>query len=125
MLTQIEKPVNLAAAFKALGDPTRLQIYEFLCSCCRTVSMDESGDVSHADGPTAGEVCCRVTGAEKISSTISFHLKELRQAGLITMDRRGKTMVCGVNPESLQALAGFLGQLEITARTQNLCSKDG
>ncbi|HEY3267595.1 MAG TPA: metalloregulator ArsR/SmtB family transcription factor [Armatimonadota bacterium] len=100
--------LNVASAFKALGDPTRLRIFEFLCSCCCPVLMDETGAVARADGPTAGEVCCRITGAERITSTISFHLKELRQAGLITMERRGKTMVCGVNPAALAALKSYI-----------------
>jgi len=83
-----------AAMFKALGDPTRLRIFEFLCSCCCPVTVEETGEARTVDGPTAGEVCCRVTGSEQITSTVSFHLKELRLAGLITMERRGKTMIC-------------------------------
>ena len=87
-----------AAMFKALGDPTRLKIFEFLRACCCSVVVEETGDVRRVQGPTAGEVCCHVTGEEKITSSVSFHLKELRQAGLITMERRGKNMICGVYP---------------------------
>lgn len=59
------------------------------------------------EGPTVGEVCCCVTGTVKVSSTMSFHLKELRNAGLITMERRGKNMVCGVDREVLASLAAY------------------
>jgi ArsR family transcriptional regulator len=111
MVIQIDIPLNMAAAFKALGDPTRLRIFEFLCSCYGLVTVRETGEVMRADGPTAGEVCCKITGAEKITSTISFHLKELRQAGLITMERRGKNMVCGINRETLAALTSYLNGL--------------
>lgn len=97
--------------FKALGDPTRLRIYEFLCRQCCPVAVEESGDVRPVLGPTVGEVCCHVTGAERINSTISFHLKELRLAGLITVDRRGKNMICGVNSETGAALASYLDGL--------------
>ncbi len=99
---------RFAAAFKALGEPTRLRIYDFLRSCCCPVAVDDSGDVRRVSGPTVGEVCCRITGAERINSTISEHLKELREAGLITIERRGRNMICGVNPDAAQTLANYL-----------------
>ena len=98
-----------AAIFKALGDPTRLRIFEFLRSCCRPIAIDDFGDVRPVSGPTVGEVCCSVTGAVKVSSTMSFHLKELRNAGLITMERRGKNMVCAVDPFAIADLASYFG----------------
>lgn len=100
--------LDAAAMFKALGDPTRLHIFEFLRSCCCPVAVDDSGDVRPVSGPTVGEVCCHVTGAEQINSKISHHLKELRLAGLITVERRGKNMICGVNREALAELAEYL-----------------
>jgi DNA-binding transcriptional ArsR family regulator len=103
--------VDVASQFKALGDPTRLRIFEYLCTCCCPVAVEETGDMRRTDGPTAGEVCCQVTGAERITSTISFHLKELRQVGLITMERHGKNMVCGVNTNALTSLRSYLDGL--------------
>ncbi|AIE86291.1 ArsR/SmtB family transcription factor [Fimbriimonas ginsengisoli] len=95
------------AMFKALGDPTRLRIFNFLRNCCCPVAVGEEGEVRPVEGPTVGEVCCSVTGSEKITSTVSFHLKELRNAGLITMERRGKNMVCGIDREVLARLADY------------------
>ncbi len=103
-----------AAVMKALGDPTRLRILEFLRNCCAPVSLDEDGRASRTQGPTAGEVCCCITGIDRINSTISFHLKELRNAGLISMERRGKNMVCALNEEAVCGIAEFL--------TSSLCS---
>lgn len=100
-----------AARFRALGDPTRLRIWEFLRGQCCPVAVDEGdGTVRPACGPTVGEVCCQVTGAEKITSTVSHHLKELRLAGLITIERRGKHMICGVNHEAAASLAAYLSE---------------
>ena len=48
-----------------------------------------------------------MTGSEKITSTVSFHLKELRQAELIAMERRGKNLICSVNRETLARLAEY------------------
>ena len=59
------------------------------------------------DGLTVGEICCRVTGEDRISSAISFHLKELRLAGLIQMERRGKNMICSINQDALVTLADY------------------
>ena len=98
----------LVGMFKALGDPTRLRIFEFLGGCCGPVAVDDDGEVRPVDGPSVGEVCCSVTGAEKITSTVSFHLKELRQAGLVVMERRGKQMVCSVDRNSVDMLVTYL-----------------
>jgi ArsR family transcriptional regulator len=114
--------LDVAAMFKALGDPTRLHIFEFLRSCCCPVAIEETGDVRPVSGPTVGEVCCHVTGAEQINSKISHHLKELRLAGLITVERRGKNMICGVNQDSIAALAEYLGaEGGLSADNRNDC----
>ena len=110
-----EDKFDHALMFKALGDPTRLKIFSFLQDCCCPVAVEETGEVRPVTGPTVGEVCCKITGAEKINSTISHHLKELRLAGLIRIERRGKNMICDVNREALTALTEFL-----KAETQNL-----
>jgi ArsR family transcriptional regulator len=40
-------------------------------------------------------------------STVSHHVKELQQAGLIRMERRGQRVECWVDPETLGGLAAF------------------
>lgn len=105
----------MAKALKALADPTRLHIVEFLSGCCcgRATVRDDGG----VEGPTAGEVCCHITGAEKITSTVSHHLHELEEAGLLKLERRGKTTLCILVPSALIDLAKYLsgiatGQLD-------------
>ena len=113
---------QVAPMFKALGDPTRLRIFEFLRQCQVPVTVDEAGDVRPVVGPTVGDVCCRVTGLDRMTSTISFHLKELRLAGLITMTKQGKTIICAVNREAVEALARYvLG----TDRLDDECCRTG
>lgn len=110
---------GLARMFRALGDPTRLKIFQFLRAQCCPVAVEETGDVRPVvagdtgdarpvAGPTVGDVCCHVTGADRITSTISVHLKTLHEAGLITIQPQGKFRICGVNPEAVSKLAAYL-----------------
>ncbi len=104
----MDSSADLALMFKALGDKTRVQILDFLRDRCSPVAVGEEGDVHLIDGPSVGEVCCHITGKDKINSTISFHINELRDAGLIHVERRGKYMICGVNRVALARLADYL-----------------
>ena len=100
---------EIVTMFRALGDPVRLGIFEFLQRCTKPVALDEEGGVHRVDGPTVGEVCCHITGVDKITSTISHHLKELRLAGLICVERRGRNMICSVHRDNVARLSGYLG----------------
>lgn len=108
-------------AFKALSDPTRLHIVEFLSSCCcGQATVREDGGV---EGPTAGEVCCHITGAEKITSTVSHHLHELENAGLIGLERKGKSTLCTLKPDVLLDLASHLNQLATGTNRCRCCGE--
>lgn len=109
MLINLELDAR-AQAFKALGDSTRLRIFEFLRNCSPEMAVEESGDIRAVTGPTVGDICCHLNGGEKVTSTISFHLKELRQAGLISVERRGKHMICSINQNALSFLSEYFSQ---------------
>lgn len=103
-----------ARMFKALGDPTRLSIFQFLRSyCCSTVGGD--GEVHAFEGPTISEVCGHIMGDKKITTSMSFHLKELRNAGLIETEKRGKNVCCCVNRDALQVLSAYLHDNQSTS----------
>jgi DNA-binding transcriptional ArsR family regulator len=102
---------DMTLLFRALGDPTRLRIFEFLCARCCPVALGEAGEVHQMRGATVGDVCCHITGSEKFSSTISFHIKELRLAGLICAEKDGKFMVCSVRREAVAAMTEYLAAL--------------
>ncbi len=102
---------DLSQMFRALGDPTRKRIFEFLCSRCCPVAVEETGDVHPVQGVTVGEVCCHITGIDKFSSTISFHIKELRLAGLIHAEKNGKFMVCAARREAIDELTNYFQSL--------------
>ena len=78
--------------FKALGDPTRRRILQILRDGAKT-----AGEIGgHFD----------MTGA-----TISHHLSVLRQAGLISDDRRGKYIYYELNLSVLDEITGWIAGL--------------
>ena len=87
-----EQAVDMAGAFKALGDPVRLRLFSLIAS--------------HADG----EACvCDLTGEFDVTQpTISHHLKVLRRAGLLTSERRASWVYYRVVPDALATLATLL-----------------
>jgi len=86
------RAVELARVFKALGDPARLRLLSLIAS---------------AGG---GETCvCDLTTAFDLSGpTISHHLKVLREAGLISGERRGTWVYYRAEPQALRRLGDVL-----------------
>jgi ArsR family transcriptional regulator len=111
-----------AVAFQALGDPTRLRILQFLAECC-CAAVDEEGGVHPSGGPSAGEICCYVSGRPRINSTISAHLKELRQAGLVQVERQGRRMLYTLRRDSLCVLGEQL--LRLAGHNRERVNDDG
>ncbi len=101
--------LRAAETFRALADPTRLGILAFIDSCGARVETDpDSGDVCCVSDTCVGDICSRFDIAP---STVSHHLKELREAGLILMERRGKWVYLAVNEEAIAELRAFLDDL--------------
>lgn len=79
--------------FKALSDPTRREILRLLRDRAKT-----AGEIgSHFD----------MTGA-----TVSHHLSVLREAGLISDDRRGKYIYYELNLSVLDEITGWIAGLK-------------
>ncbi|MFC5142117.1 ArsR/SmtB family transcription factor [Actinomycetospora rhizophila] len=87
-----DQSVELARVFKAMGDPVRLRLLSLIAS--------------HA----GGEACvCDLTDVFDLSGpTISHHLKVLREAGLITGERRGTWVYYRVRPDLLAQVSAVL-----------------
>ena len=87
----------LARRFRALSDPTRVQILYFLNSRCQQNNQVRVSEIAEY-----------ITGSSAPSSRISFHLKELKAAGLVIVVRSGKYHLCQPCPESADDLLKFL-----------------
>ena len=90
---------RLAQCCHALSDDTRLRILERLW---------------------AGERCvCELTAALGAGqSRLSFHLKTLKEAGLVRDRRDGRWMYYSVNPEAVAEVGDLLGRVAVRPQHQ-------
>jgi len=92
----MEKPSALAA-LAALAQENRLDVFRLLV---------EAGP----DGMPAGAIAEALGLAP---NTLTFHFDRLRHAGLVTVEREGRSMIYAARFETMNALVGFL--------TENCC----
>ena len=87
---------DLALAFKALADPTRVSIVNRLA---------------------AGECCvCDLTAVFELAQpTVSHHLRILRDAGLVEAERRGTWAYYRLVPDAIERLRSAFGAAPVSA----------
>lgn len=93
---------RMADMFKALSNPHRLRIYVELASYCRDTVLSS---------PEEKLLNCQREFAESLGlapSTVSHHFKELRQAGLIHMEREGKDIRFWVDQHAAKLMKDFV-----------------
>jgi ArsR family transcriptional regulator len=90
---------ELALLFKAVADPMRLRLLSMIA--CHE----------------GGESCvCDLTDAFNVTPpSISYHLKILREAGLISSDRRGTWVYYRVNPDVMARMSAVLAPSALAA----------
>ena len=96
---------KFAEIFKALSNPNRLRIFMRLIFCCQPGTRTSINPDTELEGCACVGDIGRDLGV--VASTISHHIKELRQAGLIRMERRGQKIECWVDPTTIEALEEF------------------
>ncbi len=96
--------------FKALGNETRFLIFKNVFTGGYTCSLDKK-DPSVT---VSSHATCVSTIAEHFDfslPTISKHLKELREAEIITMEKKGNKIYIEPNIEIIRELSGCFGTL--------------
>jgi ArsR family transcriptional regulator len=104
MLTSTNPDVSAGELFKVLGDPLRRRIVELLAveQLCTCHLVQETG---------AGQ------------TTVSHHLKVLREAGMVDTEACGRFTYYRLRPEVLRELAERLTQLADGAETASGCRR--
>jgi len=99
----VKDPERIARWFHALADQTRLGIVEQL---------------------RVGERCvCDLTeDLEASQSRLSFHLKTLKDAGIVTDRRQGRWIYYALNPETMEAMEAFVKTLRSRSKLRVLAS---
>ena len=90
---------QLAHVFKALGDPTRVKLLSLIAA---------AGD----DGAC---VCDLIAPVRLSQPTVSHHMRQLVDAGLITREQRGKWAYYRLVHAALAAAANALAPLQVVA----------
>lgn len=86
-----EEAERSALMFKALSDPVRLLLFSQVAA-------------------RHDEVCvCEISDVGVSAPTVSFHLKKLREAGLVTSERRGTWVYYRATPYPVTLLVRMLG----------------
>lgn len=84
--------VDVVAALAALAQPSRLQVFRALV-------------VAGHEGMTPGTMA---EGLGVPAATLSFHLKELLHAGLVTQERAGRNLIYRAAYGQMNALIDYL-----------------
>ncbi|MBT2457817.1 helix-turn-helix transcriptional regulator [Streptomyces sp. ISL-86] len=86
-----EEAERTSKMFKALSDPVRLRLFSLVAS--------------HA----GGEACvCDISDVGVSQPTVSHHLKKLKDAGLLSSERRGTWVYYRVEPAVLAGMGALL-----------------
>jgi ArsR family transcriptional regulator len=92
--------IDAVAALAALAQDNRLDVFRLLVQ-------------AGPEGLAAGAVAERLALAP---NTLSFHFDRLRQAGLVTVKREGRSLIYAARFETMNALLSYL--------TENCCGGD-
>ena len=91
------KKTDAVVALAALAQDNRLDVFRFLVQ-------------AGPEGMPAGAVA---DALDLAPNTLTFHFDRLRAAGLVTVRRKGRSMIYAAQFEQMNALLGFL--------TENCC----
>lgn len=96
---------TLANGFGALSDPRRLRALRFIARRNRSDA-----------GSDAAVCACHVADCLGLSQpATSYHMKVLREAGLVSADRRGRWVHYRISPDGWAALRRFVAKLDEAA----------
>lgn len=106
MKNALAENTALLQRFQAVAEETRFRIVQLL-----------------ADGERC--VCELQTELDAAQSRLSFHLKKLKDAGVVSDRRDGRWVHYSLVPEALEEMRAFLGEVKPEAVWQPPLQRDG
>lgn len=88
------KRQNVLAALAALAQDNRLDVYRLLVQ-------------AGSEGMSAGSVA---NALKLVPNTLTFHFDRLREAGLVTVRRDGRSMIYAARFDTMNALLDYLAE---------------
>lgn len=99
---------KLAKIFKALSNEQRLKIYQMVYHRSRCHNEESEYGEKKCCGGGMSKTFTKACECFNISkSTISHHMKELQNAGLISCSKDGQSNICKINPEVVEMIREF------------------
>jgi len=100
------KQLNITKIFKALSNEQRLKLFKMIYDCQIEKCSNKGSSCPKGLDKAFTKACDHLSIAR---STISHHMKELENAGLISMTRNGQSFTCEINMDAIKAVRQFLG----------------
>src|SRR4030042_2740572 len=101
----VMKQLNITKIFRALSNEQRLKLFKMIYDCqVEKLSNKDSTCVKGVD-KAFSKACNHLSIAR---STVSHHMKELENAGLISTTRKGQSFTCEINMDAVKAIQQFL-----------------
>ena len=97
--------LNITKIFGALSNDQRLKLFKMIYDCQVEQCSNKNPDCGVGVDRAFTKACNHLGVAR---STISYHMKELENAGLISTTRTGQSFTCAINMDAVKAIQQFL-----------------
>ena len=99
------KQSNITKIFRALSNEQRLKLFKMIYDCQMDKCSNSNLPCTEGVDKAFTKACDHLSVAR---STISHHMKELENAGLIFLTRNGQSFTCEINTDAVKAIQQFL-----------------
>jgi ArsR family transcriptional regulator len=99
------KQLNITKIFRALSNEQRLKLFKMIYDCQMENRSNKNLRCAEGVDKAFTKACDHLSVAR---STVSHHMKELVNAGLISTTRKGQSFTCEINMDAVKAVRRFL-----------------
>lgn len=102
----VMKQLNITKIFRALSNEQRLKLFKMIYDCQMENRSNKGPSCVEGVDKAFTKACNHLSIAR---STVSHHMKELENAGLISTTRKGQSFTCEINMDAVKVIRQFLG----------------